>query len=327
MPISLLVSLITLFCLNCLMVTSLAPKLLGKQLLMWLIGVILFFFGRQINLKQISPYKWRIFAVCCLLLVLPIILNQSTRGSRRWINLGFTTLQPSELVKPPLMMVLAATGTPLFHFLPILITILQPDLGSAISLFILSLPVIVFNKKILFFSLAGLLFLGLISPLIWQFGLHEYQRHRILTFIDPYSDPLNKGYNVIQSKIAIGSGGIFGKGYRKGTQGQLLYLPEKHTDFVFAATAEELGLVGVGLILFAYYTIISQLFRVAFSQNSQLYFLFTLGITVQIWFQVFVNVGMNLGLLPVTGIPLPFLSIGGSSIISLLFSLGVIFSI
>jgi len=157
--------------------------------------------------------------------------------------------------------------------------------------------------------------------------LHDYQKERIVNFLNPLSDPLNKGYNVIQSKIAIGSGGFWGKGYKKGTQGQLLFLPEKHTDFMFATTAEELGMVGVFIVLATYYLLISTLFKKAFLiTNNRALFLFTIGIAIQIWMQTFVNIGMNLGILPVTGIPLPFLSVGGSSIMTLLFSIGVIYS-
>jgi len=159
-----------------------------------------------------------------------------------------------------------------------------------------------------------------------QICFKDYQQNRINTFLNPKEDPLGEGYNVIQSQIAIGSGGFFGKGYKKGTQGQLLFLPEKHTDFMFATTAEELGLFGVSIILFAYYLLIRTLFNKAFSTKNRPLFIFTLGIAIQIWMQTFVNIGMNIGLLPVTGIPLPFISVGGSSLMTLLFSLGIIYS-
>jgi rod shape determining protein RodA len=204
---------------------------------------------------------------------------------------------------------------------------IQPDLGSAISVLFLLTPFILYNQKL--FKLTLILSFGilLLSPVIWSKVLHDYQRDRIINFINPASDPLGKGYNVIQSKIAIGSGGFWGKGYKKGTQGQLLFLPEKHTDFMFAATAEELGVLGVALILFAYYLLIKTLISRAFSHtNNRVLFLFTLGIAFQIWMQAFINIGMNIGLLPVTGIPLPFLSVGGSSLMTLLFSVGIIFS-
>ncbi|MDD2483112.1 MAG: FtsW/RodA/SpoVE family cell cycle protein [Candidatus Shapirobacteria bacterium] len=321
-----LISLSVLFCINILMISSIAPNLVFKQLIAWFLGLILFFIGKQINLKQLSSYKWPIFITSCILLFLPIILNSITRGSRRWIYFAGLTLQPSELVKPWLMSFLATTNLPLFHFIPVAIIMAQPDLGSAISVFFLIIPIILYNKKLLRLSLIlGLIFI-LISPLVYKYVLHDYQQKRITTFLNPKADPLGEGYNVIQSQIAIGSGGFFGKGYKKGTQGQLLFLPEKHTDFMFATTAEELGFIGITIVLFAYYLLVSSLFNKAFSTKNRALFLFTLGIAIQIWIQTFINIGMNIGLLPVTGIPLPFISVGGSSIMTLLFSLGIIYS-
>ncbi|MDD4026955.1 MAG: FtsW/RodA/SpoVE family cell cycle protein [Candidatus Shapirobacteria bacterium] len=321
-----LISLSVLFCINILMISSIAPNLVLKQLLAWLIGIILFFVGKQINLKQLNSYKWPIFIISCVLLFLPILLNSINRGSRRWIYLFGATLQPSELVKPWLMSFLATTNLPLLHFIPVSIIMAQPDLGSAISVFFLIIPIILYNKKLLKLSLLlGFIFI-LASPLVYKYVLHDYQQNRIITFLNPKADPLGEGYNVIQSQIAIGSGGIFGKGYKKGTQGQLLFLPEKHTDFMFATTAEELGLVGISIVVFAYYLLISTLFNKAFSTKNRALFLFTLGIAIQIWMQTFVNIGMNIGILPVTGIPLPFISVGGSSLMTLLFSLGIIYS-
>jgi len=325
--LSLLVSFGVLFCINILMISSIAPSLVAKQLIAWGIGVVLFFLGKQINVKQINSSKWFIFITCCIFLFLPILLNNITRGSRRWINVAGTTLQPSEIVKPWLMLVLSNSNIPLLHLIPVGIVMAQPDLGSAISILCLMIPVIIYNKKLFKFSLIiGVCFL-ITSPIIYKVILHDYQKERIINFINPLSDPLGKGYNVIQSKIAVGSGGIFGKGYRKGTQGQLLFLPEKHTDFMFAATAEELGLTGVLIILVSYYFLLRSLFNKAYSTtNNKPLFLFTLGIAFQIWIQAFINIGMNIGLLPVTGIPLPFISVGGSSIMTLLFSIGIIYS-
>ena len=321
------ISLAFLFCINILMISSVAPGSIFKQIFAWVVGLILFFVGRLINPKQITSSKWIVFIVCCVLLFTPIALNNITRGSRRWIDLGFTSIQPSEFTKPWLLLFLVNTTMPLLHFIPVGIIMLQPDLGSALSVLFLIVPLIVYNKKLFKLSIIiGLIFLTL-SPFIYKFGLHEYQKERIVNFLNPLSDPLDKGYNVIQSKIAIGSGGFWGKGYKKGTQGQLLFLPEKHTDFMFATTAEELGTVGVLIVLASYYLLISTLFKKAFLiKHDRALFLFTLGIGIQIWMQVFVNIGMNLGILPVTGIPLPFLSVGGSSIMTLLFSIGVIYS-
>lgn len=325
--LAVLISLTVLFSINILMVSSVAPGSVGKQIIAWGIGLVLFFIGRMVNPKQIASSKWFIFIGSCILLLIPILLNNITRGSRRWIDLGFTSIQPSEFVKPWLMLFLANTDLPLLHFIPVSIIMLQPDLGSALSVLFLMVPIILYNHKLLKISLLfGIIFL-IFSPVLYNVVLHDYQKDRIINFINPSSDPLGKGYNVIQSKIAIGSGGFWGKGYKKGTQGQLLFLPEKHTDFMFATTAEELGVFGVIIVLSAYYFLIKTLFNKAFlSKNNRVLFLFTLGIATQIWMQAFVNIGMNIGILPVTGIPLPFLSVGGSSIMTLLFSIGVIYS-
>ena len=325
--LAVLISLGVLFSINMLMVSSLAPQLLIKQLTSWIIGMVLFFIGTQINPRQLVSSKNLIFIVSCFFLILPIILNNITRGSRRWLDLGFASFQPSELVKPWLMLFLVNTNFPLLILIPVGIIMMQPDLGSAITVLFLLTPIILYNQKLLKLSLILLAILAICSPIIWNNVLHDYQKNRVTVFLNPQADPLGKGYNIIQSKIAIGSGGFLGKGYKKGSQGQLLFLPEKHTDFMFAATTEELGMVGVILIITAYFVLIKNLINLGFSfgHDRQL-FLFTLGIAFQIWAQSFINIGMNIGILPVTGIPLPFLSVGGSSIMTLLFSIGVIFS-
>jgi rod shape determining protein RodA len=327
LSLPLIIGLIVLCSLNLLMVSSLAPQLLFKQILAWFIGIVLFFIGTQINPKQTYPQRWVIFAISCFFLLLPLILGQFTRGSRRWLYIGNSSIQPSEIVKPALMLFLATTSQPLFYLIPVGIIMLQPDLGSAITVLIMIIPIILYNKKLLKLSLIVGITLLILSPLVYKFGLKTYQQQRITHFLEPSTDPLGQGYNLIQSQIAIGSGGFFGKGYRQGTQAQLLFLPEKHTDFIFAATTEELGLFSVLLIIAAYFTIIKTLFNKAFQTTNNLpLFLFTLGIAFEIWAQTFINIGMNLGLLPVTGIPLPFMSVGGSSLMALLFSLGIIYS-
>jgi rod shape determining protein RodA len=323
----LIISLVILCSLNLLMISSLAPQLFWKQLFAWIIGIVLFIIGTQINPKQTKPQGIILLIVSCVILLIPIIAGNFTRGSRRWLYIGPMSIQPSEIVKGPLMLFLSTTTLPLLHLIPVGIIMLQPDLGSAITVFILLIPIILYSKKLFKLSIIAGIVLLLVSPLVYKYVLKDYQRQRIEHFLKPASDPLGQGYNLIQSQISIGSGGFFGKGYRKGTQGQLLFLPEKHSDFIFAATTEELGLFSVLLMLSSYFMIIKTLFNKAFKTTNNLpLFLFTLGIAFEIWAQTFINIGMNLGLLPVTGIPLPFMSVGGSSIMALLFSLGIISS-
>lgn len=326
-PLTLIIGVIILCSLNLLMISSLSPQLFWKQLFAWVIGFFLFFVGTQINPKQTSSQGISLLIISCIILLIPILSGEFTRGSRRWLYFGSMSLQPSEIVKAPLMLFLSTTSFPWLHLIPVAIIILQPDLGSAVSVFFLLVPILFYSPKLLKLSLIAGLILLIASPLAYKYILKDYQRQRIEHFMEPSSDPLGQGYNLIQSQIAIGSGGFFGKGYKKGTQGQLLFLPEKHSDFIFAATTEELGLFSVFLILISYFLIISSLFKKAFSTTyNRPLFLFTLGIAIEIWAQAFINIGMNLGLLPVTGIPLPFMSVGGSSIIVLLFSLGIICS-
>jgi len=307
------------------MVSSIAPSYLPKQLLSWFIGLIAMQIGRQISPQRTYIIRWYLFIISCVLLLLSISINNITRGSRRWLDIGQFSFQPSEASKPLLMLFLSHEKQTWLLAIPVLIILWQPDLGSAMSVALLITPLVLFNPKILKLGLIFLFVLAASSPLIWAKMLHDYQKQRIVNFLDPSNDPLGQGYNVIQSKIAVGSGGLFGRGYKKGTQGQLLFLPEKHTDFIISATAEETGFLGIFLVLAAYFVLLISLLKKTFSvTNNRPLFLFTLGVTIQIWAQTFINIGMNLGLLPVTGIPLPFLSVGGSSIISLLFSIGII---
>lgn len=327
MPLSLFISLCILFGLNTFMVFSLAPTLLPKQLLSWLIGIVLFFIGRLISPKNTSTSKWLFYVFGCIFLFLPIALGNITRGSHRWIDIGSLSLQPSEIVRPFMALFLVTTGQPLWLIIPIIIIMIQPDLGSALLYASLTVPIIIHSSKLIKIFLLFVIILIFSSPVIWNYILHDYQKNRIIYFLDPQKDPLNKGYNVIQSTIAIGSGGVTGKGFKQGSQGQLKFLPEKQTDFIFASLAEEIGLVGVITLLTTYFFLLKGLLKKAFQTNDLMHRLFTLAITTQIWFQIFINIGMNMGIVPVTGIPLPFISVGGSSLMSLLFSLGIIFAL
>ncbi|MDF1834803.1 MAG: rod shape-determining protein RodA [Alteraurantiacibacter sp. bin_em_oilr2.035] len=278
------------------------------------------------------------YVVVLLLLVAVEVMGQIGGGSQRWLELGFMRLQPSEIMKPGIVLILAA----FFHALPVgmigtwraLLTplglialptgfvLLQPDLGTALA--------IVFGGIVVMF-LAGIpqkWFIGggiaavVAAPIAFFFALQPYQRQRVLTFLDPESDPLGTGYHITQSKIAIGSGGILGKGFGEGSQSQLNYLPEPHTDFVFATMAEEWGLLGGLLVLLVFGIVLRWGLIVAREANDRFSRLFAGGLTATIFFYVAVNLLMVMGMAPVVGIPLPFMSHGGSSMMTNMLCVG-----
>ncbi|WP_333838912.1 rod shape-determining protein RodA [Novosphingobium sp.] len=284
-----------------------------------------------------------LYGVLCVLLVLVELIGGIGGGSQRWLNLGFMTLQPSELMKPGIVLVLAwfysvlPTGetrtwrsiVPALGLLgfPAAFVMLQPDLGTALA--------ICFGAVVVMF-LAGLplrWFLGaggagaIIAPLAFFFALHDYQRKRVLVFMDPESDPLGSGYHITQSKIAIGSGGFFGKGFGHGSQSHLDYLPEAHTDFVFATMAEEWGMLG-GLFVLAIFAVVLRWgLKVALRAPDRFSRLLAAGMTATIFFYACINMMMVMGLAPVVGIPLPFLSHGGSSMMTNMICVGTIMAV
>jgi len=269
-------------------------------------------------------------------LVLPFVFGQVTRGAVRWIQIGQFTFQPSEIVKPLLVLFLAGFYTrykiqdtrykilSFALFLPVILLIFkQPDLGS--SLVVLAIWVgILFAVGLNFklFAVCCLLF-AVCSPLVWRF-LKDYQRARVLSFLNPYSDPLGTGYNVIQAVISVGSGKFFGRGLGRGTQSHLYFLPERHSDFIFASLAEELGFLGASLLLVFYFLLLFQILKIAKNAADDFGFLIVTGVFSHLSFQILVNIGMNLGLLPITGITLPLVSTGGSSLLATMVSLGLV---
>jgi rod shape determining protein RodA len=277
------------------------------------------------------------------LLVWVDIAGHTGMGAQRWINLGFFKLQPSELMKIAVVLELARyfsnVGLENLRSLrgliiPVIITavpvafiMLQPDLGTALM--------ILFCAVVLFY-LAGLQWwkfalsfaaVATAAPILWHF-LHDYQKNRILTFLNPERDPQGAGYHIIQAKIALGSGGLLGKGYLSGTQSHLNFLPEKHTDFIFTMFAEEAGMLGGALILFLNIILITYGYWFAFRIHNANYFgkMVILGLTTNYFLYVFINIAMVTGLLPVVGVPLPLMSYGGTVIISIMASFGIILS-
>jgi len=284
------------------------------------------------------------YAALIVLLVLVEAVGRIGGGSQRWLNLGFMTLQPSETMKPVIVLVLAhfyANLPPamirswralvpagLLMGVPAVLVILQPDLGTALAICFGAVAVIFMAGVPIWWFVSGGLAAGIIAPLAYFFALHDYQRKRVTVFMDPESDMLGAGYHITQSKIAIGSGGIFGKGFGNGTQSHLEYLPESHTDFAFATMAEEWGLIGGYFILAVFFLV---LFRwgmgVARRAPDRFSQLLAAGMTVTIFFYVAINMMMVMGLAPVVGIPLPFISHGGSSMMTNMLCIGMIMAV
>lgn len=332
-----ILSSLCLICIGILVIYSSSPELALQQSIFALLGLVFFIFISQFEIKSLKGIIFPLYLIIILMLLLVLFLGIETRGSVRWIPLGIFNIQPSEFAKPILILILAQfwskrvpTWTNIFKSLfisfPLIFLIFkQPDLGSSLTLAAIWLGML-FASRI---SFKKILILGLIMvivmPTSWLF-LHDYQRQRIVGFLSPGSDPLGRGYNVIQSTIAVGSGELFGRGLGRGTQSRLQFLPEFRTDFIFASIAEELGFVGTLIILSLYLFLFIYCIKVAQRSNNSFNFLVIFGCLSMLLFQYFVNVGMNIGLLPITGITLPLISYGGSSLLANLFCLGMIAS-
>jgi len=302
------------------------------------IGLVVFIWLSFVDYRAFKSFSAVVFLGGIFLLLLALIFGKTIRGTSGWIDLGIFSFQPVEPFKLITVVVLAKyfsvnsrTIGEFRHILisavPVILSVIlilkQPDLGSAIvvlGIWLGMLTVSGVKKKYLVF----LLLLGLILTLVsWNFLLKEYQKERLSTLIDPFADPLGSGYNVIQSTVAVGSGEIWGKGLGHGSQSQLNFLPEKHTDFIFAVIAEELGFAGAIFVLVLLMVIMTRLLTIARNSQDNFGKMLASGIVTIIFIQGAVNIGMNIGIVPVAGIPLPFLSYGGSSLITMLAALGI----
>lgn len=289
------------------------------------------------TLQRWSPW---LYLVGIALLVAVLVFGQVGKGAQRWLNLGFFRFQPSEMVKlaVPMMIAwfLAEKALPpdwkrlfvslILILLPVLLIFKQPDLGT--SLLVASAGIFALFLAGIRWTIIGgaLAALAALAPALWYF-MQDYQRQRVLTFMNPESDPLGSGYHIIQSKIAIGSGGVYGKGWLNGTQSQLDFLPERHTDFIFAVLAEEFGFVGILLLLGIYLFIIIRGLYIA-SRGQDTYSRLLGGALILVFFvYLFVNTGMVSGILPVVGVPLPLISYGGTSLVTLMAGFGMLMSI
>jgi len=311
-----------------------------RQLTRLSIAFIVLFIFAQIPIMLLQRWSWQIWALASVMLVLVLVVGDVGKGAQRWLDLGVIRFQPSELMKLALPLLLARwlDAAPLPPTLPRLliaagIIVLpaaliarQPDLGTALLIGSAGLFALFLAGLRWRYVIGGIIAAAAALPALW-FNMHAYQQQRVLTFLDPEQDPLGAGYHIIQSKIAIGSGGLFGKGWLNGTQSQLDFLPERTTDFIFAVTAEELGLLGVLPMLLLFLFICWRgLYIAARAQTSfERILAGTLSLTFFVY--VFVNVGMVTGLLPVVGVPLPLVSYGGTSMVTLMASFGMLMSI
>ena len=303
-------------------------------------------FAILIALAQVSPSTLRrltipIFVVGVALLVAVLLVGVVGKGAQRWLDLGVTRVQPSELMKlaAPMMVAWYCAKQQLpvrwttvlvgliLVLIPTLLIARQPDLGTALLVFSAGMFVLFLAGMSWRLIVMGLLALGAFLPIAWFFLLHGYQRQRVLTFLNPETDPLGAGYHIIQSKIAIGSGGLEGKGWLQGTQSQLEFLPERHTDFIFSVFSEEFGLLGVIVLLIIYGFIIYRGLMIAIRAQQVFSKLLAGSITLTVFIYVLVNIGMVSGLLPVVGIPLPLISYGGTSMVTIMASFGILMAI
>lgn len=287
--------------------------------------------------QKIAPY---IYVFCLVLLVLVDLIGETSKGAQRWLNLGFVRFQPSEIAKlaVPLMVAtyLGKRALPpnfkdtfialAIIVVPTLLVAIQPDLGT--SILVCSAGIFVLFLAGLSWKLisAGVIFLAGFIPIMWFFLMHDYQKTRVMTLFDPDKDPLGAGYHIIQSKIAIGSGGINGKGWMEGTQSQLEFLPEPHTDFIFAVLSEEHGMIGVLILLAIYLFIIARGLMIGAKSDSAFGRILSGGTALLFFVYVFVNIGMVSGILPVVGVPLPLFSYGGTSYVTLMAAFGLMMS-
>jgi len=292
--------------------------------------------------KNYPSFLIAIYAVGMALLVLVLIFGKITRGASSWFRIGELSFEPVELTKLIVILILAkyfsfrhvemyrirhiiASG--IYVILPIVLILLQPDLGSAMILGVIWIGLVILAGIKIRHLVLVLLIAALVFGFAWVGALKQYQKDRILTFLNPQRDPFGSSYNLIQSKIAIGEGGIFGRGLGQGIQGRLDFLPEKHSDFIFAAFAEEWGFAGVVFLLSIYGIIFFRLIKISLQSQNNFSRIFSAGVCLMIFAEIFINIGMTLGLLPITGISLPFVSYGGSGLLIHFLALGIVQSI
>jgi rod shape determining protein RodA len=313
-----------------------------KQMIWFGLGLVIMAAAVSFNYRMLERWAHPLFIGCVLMLLAVVVFGKIAGGSRRWLILGPIHFQPSEMIKIAVVLVLAKyyakNATPrgmglrdllrpmLMTALPAGLIVIQPDLGTAGLVALIAVTITLFAKverrTLVLFVAAG----SAVVPAVWSL-LKDYQRRRILTFLDPAHDPLGAGYHIIQSKIAIGSGMLTGKGYLQGTQNALSFLPEEHTDFIFSVLAEEWGLVGAATLILLFALLVVRGLSIAHRCRDPFGMLLAVGITSLFFWQVVINIGMTMGLAPVVGVPLPFISYGGSSTITIAICVGLLLNV
>lgn len=313
-----------------------------QQMVRFGVGFIGMLVVALLDLKWIFRLAYPFWFFCVALLVLVEVMGVIGMGAQRWLNLGFVNLQPSDLCKVAVVLAMARYyhGLPpegpsrirslfvpaVLTAVPVVLIVVQPDLGTALMIVMIATAMVFIGGAPWWLFAGGLAALAAIVPVGYHF-LHDYQKKRVLTFLNPESDPLGAGYHITQSKIAIGSGGLHGKGYLEGSQAHLNFLPEKHTDFIFTLISEEWGFIG-GIALLALFTFIFwQGYRIAFRARHAFGRLLALGLVTNYAIYIIINIGMVAGLMPVVGEPLPLISYGGTVMISTLFAFGLMLNV
>ncbi|MBU0572139.1 rod shape-determining protein RodA [Patescibacteria group bacterium] len=330
----LFISISLLFLLSVIVLRSIAPSIFPLYYLYFVLSILVFFLFLAIDFEIISLFSTHIYWGSIILLLLPLLIGQVTRGAVRWIPIGPLSIQPAEIVRPFLLVFFANYLTEksldikrlakaLFLFaLPLFLIVIAPSFGVAVLTTLGFIGVVLasgLNRKYLLTSIA-IVFIAM--PLGWKL-LAPYQRSRVFSFLNPSADPLGAGYNSIQSMVSVGSGMLAGRGLGKGVQTQLAFLPEKHTDFIFAAVSEELGFIGATIVILGLFVIFWRLIIIIESARSFAARAFVSGLFLTLFIETLIHIGMNLGLLPITGVPLPLVSAGGSSLLATMIGLGI----
>lgn len=313
---------------------STAPTIFPLYFIFLVLGYIFYFLFLQVDFDILKAFSNHVYAASIILLILPLIIGQVTRGAIRWIPIGDLTIQPSEIVRPFLLIFLATYLTKqeldvkralkgvVLIAIPVFLILIQPSFGVAVLTLVgfvgVLLALSIKKKYLLFTALSALL----LTPAFW-FLLAPYQKERIVSFINPYTDPQGSGYNSIQAMISVGSGRLIGRGLGEGVQTQLAFLPERHTDFIFASTAEELGFVGSGLLILGLFIIFWRLVNIVEHPKDLTARAYSSGLFFSLFFQSAIHIGMNMGLFPITGVPLPLVSAGGSAYLATMIGLAI----